>query len=74
MKYHYFICFFSSKNDTNKFIKQSQISNCEVVRNKKITNYNELVDLAKQIELKKQLEDVVIVNYILLKRERTENA
>ena len=65
MKYHYFISYFSS---TNENIPRSQISNCELIRDTKISDYEDLMSIRKLLEEENKRKDVVILNYVLLKK------
>ena len=67
MKYHYFISYFSS---TNENIPRSQISNCELIRDTKISDYEDLMSIGKLLEEENKRKDVVILNYVLLKKSK----
>ena len=69
MKYHYFVSYFSS---SNKDITQA-FSTCEVTRNCKIVEYDDILELGKLLEDKFERKNVVILNYILLKNRKRRN-
>lgn len=66
MMYHYFVSYFSSNNKGNT----QAFSNCELTRDSKIVEYNDILELGKLLEDKYERKNVVILNYILLKKDK----
>lgn len=64
MKYHYFISYFSiSKKD-----KTQAISRAKLTQDNKIKSWDDILKIEKTIEQEFERKDVVILNFVLLKK------